>query len=57
MLLKEAKLVDRILINFALDKRWIEYNYSLYSSSWFYENTMERRLDKELKLYPKLLLI
>jgi len=44
-LLKEPKLVDKILLNYKKDKRWIEYNYDLYCSSWFYENVIKYKIN------------
>ncbi|MGC8979341.1 methyltransferase domain-containing protein [Caldisericum sp.] len=43
-LLKDPKLVDKILLNYEPDKRWVECNYDLYCSSWFYKNIIKYKL-------------
>jgi len=43
-LLKEPKLVDKILLYYEQDKRWADYNYDLYCSSWFYEHIIKYKL-------------
>ncbi|OQA43752.1 MAG: hypothetical protein BWY48_00426 [Parcubacteria group bacterium ADurb.Bin305] len=40
-LLKEPEIVDKVLLNYKSDERWLKYNYHLYCSSWFYENIVK----------------
>ena len=44
-LFKEPKLVDKILLHYEQDKRWADYNYDLYCSSWFYEHIIKYKLN------------
>jgi len=44
-LLKKPKLVDKILSNYKPDKRWIDRDYNLYCSSWFYENVIKCKIN------------
>jgi len=44
-LLKEPKLVDKILLHYEEDKRWANYNYDLYCSGWFYKHMIKYKLN------------
>lgn len=43
--LKELKLVDTLLSTYDKDKRWIDREYELYCSSWFYEHIIKYKLN------------